>query len=100
MSKFFILCFMCFAFINSVKSQPKIADTMVMFINSRGYSVRTIDSAEYFMLILPPDSSDNRNNVKGFYKDGKIKFVGKDAPNNNSLKTGAVLLDGNYISYY
>lgn len=78
----------------------KIIDTLVVLYNSQGYATRNIDSADYFMFITRPDSNDNRNNVKGFYKNGKIKFIGKDIPNGNSLRTASVLFDGEYISYY
>lgn len=77
-----------------------MTDTLAMFFDSQGKSVHSIDRANYFILITPPDAGDDRNNVEGFYKDGKIKFIGKDIPNSNSLKTGRVLLDGDCISYY
>lgn len=100
MTKSLLLFIILLLLINSGKCKTKMIDTLIVFYSVEGYSVRNIDSADSFMLIMPPDSNDNRNNVKGFYKDGKVKFVGKDAPNNNSLKTGSVLFDGEYISYY
>jgi len=103
MLKYFSFLTICILFVNTAKSSSKSADTAIMFfktINGFGQSVHTLDEADYFMLIIPPDSTDDRYNIQGFYKNGKLKFVGKGDPSANSLKTGSVLLDGDYISYY
>ena len=81
----------------------KTADTAVMFFrfaDSGIKPVRTLDSADYYMLILPPNQDDPRYNIQEFYKDNKIKFLGKADPSTNCMKTGIVLLDGDCISYF
>lgn len=100
MTRLLFLSIALFLLISSGKCQTKSIDTLVVLYNSHGYVVRNIDSADYFVFITLPDSNDNRNNVTGFYRNGKIKFAGKDIPNSKSLKTGSVLFDGDYISYY
>ncbi|MDB5135842.1 MAG: hypothetical protein JWP37_2445 [Mucilaginibacter sp.] len=101
MLKYSLILFNCIIFINTAKCCN--ADTTVMYfkyINGIETSVQTRDSADFFMLIMPPDSADNHFNIKGFYKDGSTKFVGKSDSSANSLKTGNVLLDGDYVYYY
>lgn len=100
MTKFLFVSIALLFLINSGNCQTKSVDTLVVLYNAQGYVVRNIDSADYFMFITRADSNDNRNNIKGFYKNGKIKFIGKDIPDGNSLKTASVLFDGEYVSYY
>jgi antitoxin component YwqK of YwqJK toxin-antitoxin module len=100
MTRFLFLSIALLFLINPGNCQTKSIDTLVVLYNAQGYAIRSIDSADYFMFIMRPDSNDNRNNVKGFYKNGKIKFIGKDIPNGNSLRTASVLFDGEYVSYY
>lgn len=71
-----------------------------MFFNSKGFTVRTFDSAAYYVLILSPIPPDNDYNIQEFYKNGKIKLIGKGDASANSMKTGSVLLDGECISYF
>ncbi len=103
MSKYLLLFTISLLLINSAKCRALGSDTAIMYfryVNGIGVSVHTLDSANYFMLIFPPDSTDAHFNIKGFFKDGKVKFIGKGDPSANSLKTGSVILDGDYISFY
>jgi len=83
----------------------KKADTSIVFLRSAGgYNIKvmSMDQANYYRLILPPDSDDNRYNVKEFYKDGKIKLIGKISASSSPVdRTSAfVTYDGECISYF
>ncbi len=58
--------------------------------------------ADYYRLILPPDSGDNRYNIKEYYKGGKLKLVGKtDSGASFRDRTSATATyDGECISYF
>ncbi len=62
-------------------------DTSVYFIKNPERVVSTADSADYFLMILPPDTSVDKNLfvVKEYYKNGKLKMVGS-SKNNKTLK--------------
>jgi antitoxin component YwqK of YwqJK toxin-antitoxin module len=75
-------------------------DTAVMFFTYGGQTVRTLDSADYYMLILSPTPPDNRYNIQEFYKNGKIKLIGKGDEKENSMRTGIVRLVGDCTTYY
>lgn len=83
----------------------KHIDTAVVFLRVAGdYTIKamSLDQATYYRFILPPDSGDNRYNVKEFYKDGKLKLVGKiDSGSDLRDRTSAsVTYDGECISYF
>src|ERR1700761_9291218 len=69
------------------------------------HRVSTLDSADYYRVIIPPDSGQNMYSVREFYKNGRTKFVGT-AQGNLGLKTNEFLLQeavpfqGQSISYY
>jgi antitoxin component YwqK of YwqJK toxin-antitoxin module len=75
-------------------------DTAVVFFNHSGQTVRTLDSADYYMLILPPTPPDDHYNIQEFYKNGQVKLIGKGDAKENSMRTGMVRLDGNCTTYY
>lgn len=79
---------------------PAKLDTAVVFFKNSGFAVRTLDSADYYMLILPPTPPDDHFNIQEFYKNGKIKLIGKGASNANSMRTGLVSLDGECTTFY
>jgi antitoxin component YwqK of YwqJK toxin-antitoxin module len=60
--------------------------------------VNTREECDFFRMITSPDSADGRYNVKDFYKNGRIKFVGKASSKliNNS---GIIALEGNCTNY-
>lgn len=78
----------------------KTIDTAVMFFNRSGKTVRTLDSAAYYMLILPPTPDDARYNIQEFYRNGKIKLIGKSDAHENSMRTGVVRFEGDCTTYY
>ncbi len=85
--------------INTAKCQK--TDTTILYLKSYGgfpQKVSTLDSADYFCLILPSDSGDNRVNVKEFYKNGGLKFVGKFDADYISTRVG--FRTGECVSYF
>lgn len=88
-------------FLNCVHAKSHI-DTAIIYyryVRSGFIKVRTRDSCDFVRMIAHPDSGDTRYNVKEFYKDGKIKLIGKASPR---LVTGGgqIALDSNCISYF
>ena len=75
----------------------KKSDTSVYYLKNSGKVVSTKDSADYFIVVFPPDSSIDKNLfiVKGFYPDGKIRFIAKSS--NNSLK---LMYQGTMTAYF
>jgi TonB family protein len=73
-------------------------DTSVYYLNNSGRVVSTKDSADFFLVILPPDtSSDNKLFVvKEFYPNGKVKLIGGST--GNSLKK--LEFQGPYVAFY
>ena len=71
---------LCALFFQSAFAQK---DTSVYYFKNSGKHVSTKDSADYFVIILPPDTSSDRSLfiVKAFYPDGKINFIGKSSTN-------------------
>ncbi|MFI5162173.1 MAG: hypothetical protein ACHQHN_12915 [Sphingobacteriales bacterium] len=98
MVKYFFLFLALNTFPFYVSATP--IDTAVVFFGRSGKSVRTLDSADYYMLILPPTPGDASYNIQQFYKNGKIKLIGKGDANENSMKTGLVRLIGDCTMYY
>lgn len=63
--------------------------------------VGTLDEAEYFRVLLPPTSEDHRYNVQEYYKNGKIKLIGKIlAEDTVGFNNGSLQLDDQCITYY
>lgn len=76
-------------------------DTLIFYYQNGRIPVNSLERADYFRIILPPDSGDVLNNVKEYYKNGKIKFVGKFDPELNvGPLNGRILCSGDCISYY
>ena len=72
-------------------------DTSVYYLKNTGKVVSTKDSADFFLVILPPDTSVDKNLfiVKEFYRNGKIRLMGNSTTNNLSLK-----FQGPQITYF
>jgi TonB family protein len=82
---FFIL--LCVSLYSEVSAQKK--DTTVYYIQSSGKTVSTKDSADFFVLILPPDTTVDKNLfiVKYYYRSGKVAMVSNSTTNTlNNLK--------------
>lgn len=75
-------------------------DTAVMFFNRSGQTVKTLERADYYMLIMSPIPPDDHYIIQEFFKNGKVKLIGKGDAKENSLKTGMVRLDGDCTTYY
>lgn len=80
MVKSSLISILCLLFFQAAVAQK---DTSVYYFKNSGKHVSTKDSADYFVIILPPDSSADKNLfiVKAFYPDGKINFIGKSSTN-------------------
>jgi TonB family protein len=63
-------------------------NTKVFYLKNSGRFVSTRDSADYFLYILPPDSTVNKKLfiVKEFYNNGKLRLVGNSLTNSSPLK--------------
>jgi len=63
-------------------------DTSVFYIAKSGKMVSTRDSADYFVVILPPDTTIDKNLfiVNEFYKSGKTLLIGKSFNNDLDFK--------------
>jgi TonB family protein len=66
-------------FVKAALAQKR--DTAVYYLKSTGIVVSTKDSADFFLIILPPDTSVDKKLfiVKEFYPDGKIRLVGNSS---------------------
>jgi antitoxin component YwqK of YwqJK toxin-antitoxin module len=78
-------------------------DTTIIYLKNsqRGYyKVSTLDSADFFRMILPPDSGNSKYNVREYYKNGKIKLAGKSDPLGKKFKIGLISFSGDCIRYF
>ena len=83
-------------------------DTAVYYLKTSGQLVSTKDSADYYLVISPPDASVNKGLfiVKEYYPNGKIRYTGNS--NSNKLQQiypkypGYVrpVLQGSCISFF
>ena len=102
-----MLKYFCFLVVNMlllsiVHAQSKTAagnksDTLLYYLNSTGHVVDVKDSAEYFLLILPPDTAVDKQlfRVNEYYKNGKVRMVGNSVTDNINLK-----FKGTQITYF
>jgi len=72
-------------------------DTAVYFVKNSGMLTANKDSADYFLLVLPPDTSLNKDLfvVKGYYPNGKIKLITSSLNDRVPLK-----FQGGYIGFF
>jgi TonB family protein len=73
-------------------------DTTVYYLNNSGKVVSTKDSADFFLVILPPDTNVDKKLfiVKEFYPSGKLKLIGGST--GNSLRN--LEFQGPYVAFY
>jgi len=73
-------------------------DTAVYYLKNSGRVVPTKDSADFFLVILPPDTSFDSKLfvVKEFYTNGKLKLIGGST--GNSLEN--LKFQGPYMAFY
>ena len=100
--KFFYFLVINVFLLSTVQAQSKTAvvskpDTLLCYLNSIGHVVETKDSAEYFLLILPPDTAVDKQlfRVNEYYKNGKVRMVGNSLTDNIKLK-----FKGTQITYF
>ncbi|MGF7076295.1 hypothetical protein [Mucilaginibacter sp. R-33] len=105
MFKAFLFLISIFCFAASASCQQR--DTIVYYFkhnlnrDGKDILVTTIDSADYVRAILPADSGDVMPNVKEYYTNGNVKFIGKsyfDGP--FYFKKATMLLTGDCVSFY
>jgi hypothetical protein len=86
-----------FLFIGDARSQNR--DTVVVYYKNylNPQKVSTLDSADFVRIVYPPDSSEEYYNIREYYKNGKVKLIGKMDVHSN---ISTFLLVGNCISYY
>ncbi|WP_183572026.1 TonB family protein [Mucilaginibacter sp. X5P1] len=73
-------------------------DTLLYYVNKSGVIIANKDSADYFLTIMPPDTSTGKvlYPVNEFYPNGKKKLMGTSVSNN----CRALKFDGTCISYF
>ena len=71
-------------------------DTSVYYLKNSGKVVSTKDSADYMLMILPPDTSINKDLfvLKAYYFTGKPKFIG------GSTSNSILNFQGNFMSFF
>lgn len=96
-----------FCSVSAARSQKR--DTVIYYFkNYNGFEfkliakrVSTIDSADFFRMILPPDSGDTRPNIHEFYNNGVTKLIGKACTNDEAvLKFPETWFSDNVIRFY
>jgi hypothetical protein len=103
MFKYFLILLLSFLIANTAYCGKK--DTVILYYNYHGQLITGVSSlaeADYFRVILPPDSGDTRRNVKEFYKNGKIKMITKLASGYNlsKIESSPMIFDGDFVSFY
>jgi len=85
------LLFMIFA------SSATMAQNLVYYLTNKGRLVQTKDSADYSMVVSPPDSSVNKTMyvVREYDKNGKLRLVTGSKTNDVNLQ-----YFGRYMAYY
>jgi TonB family protein len=73
-------------------------DTVVYYLKNSLKVVSTKDSADYYLVISPPDTSVDKRLfiVKAFYPNGKLNFTGKSSTN----KLGKLNYEGPGVFYF
>jgi TonB family protein len=89
----------------SAKARP---DTAVLFVKNSGQIVYDKASADYFIMVLPPDSSSGKNlyPVNGYYFDGKprlvetVEIVADRAWGGAKSQSSSMVIQGPCINFY
>lgn len=89
----FALIFCLFVFTGSFAQKGGL----IYYLKNSGKLVSTKDSADYSMVVLPPDTSVDKNlyQVYEYYKNGKVKLVTNSKTNDINLQ-----YEGGYIGYF
>jgi antitoxin component YwqK of YwqJK toxin-antitoxin module len=87
--------------VNFVKAQSNDTTTYY-YRNLRSITVlvSSLDSADFVRVIPPFRLTDERVEVKDFYKNGKMKFVGTAIPSTVRLEKGTMKMEGQGISFF
>lgn len=101
--KIFLILVVGIACVLSAKAQKR--DTLTFYMRDRKYAyagsyseqLKTKDSAEFYRLILSPDTNADKKLfvVNDYYKNGKLRMQGKSSNNKSYLHC-----EGTFIEYY
>ncbi|HEY8931472.1 MAG TPA: TonB family protein [Mucilaginibacter sp.] len=94
MIKFFVTIAFCLGLSSVVQAQ---SGSLIYYLTQSGKLVSTKDSADYWMLVDPPDTTVNKNLyvVHEYYKNGRVKLVTSSKTNDLNL-----LYQGPFIAYF
>ncbi len=92
--KYFYLIAACLLFfINTAFAQK---DSTIYYVKKPGKIVKSIDSADYSIMILPPDKKIGKlYRIKEYYANGKLKLMG-----NSSTDNMPFIYQGTVIMYF
>ena len=87
MLKPFFITLVILSFFKIASAQKKI-DTVVYYLKNDGKVVKSKDSADLFLLILPPDTDVDKAlfRVSEYYPDGKMRLLGSSTNNDLNIK--------------
>jgi len=95
MLKKYLSLLFCVAILQVAKAAS--IDTLTFFLKNSGQIVESKDSADYYRIIVPPDSSVDKDlyRVFEYYPNGKLKAVAT-----SFTQSADLVLDGTYIEYF
>lgn len=91
---------------NTFSQQKYLAIYYFKYTYSNNYHrhaklVPSLDSADFFRVLLPPSDGDRRFNVQEYYANGKIKLIGKTlSRDTGSMSDAGFIPDGTCANYY
>jgi len=102
MLKFIFLVLASIFMICGVKAQHRDSTIFYYQYDQNGsHEVGDLKSADYFRVVLSPDSVDNNYILKEFYKNGNSKLIGKFDPQSNpSIQANLINFIGEVVSFY
>lgn len=92
---------LAFLFTASVVS-AQVTDSTIYFFRKAGLSnrlVASLDSADFFRIVPPFNLSDATVEVRDFYKNGKLMFIGNGITKTMNLRSGRCDFEGICITY-
>ena len=94
--KLFLISLISIVYCLSAKAQK--IDTIVYYLKDNGFSIQPVkfkDSADFYRVILPADTSVDKNLfiVNDFYKDGKPKMMGKSTTQKYFVQLSGVCME-------
>jgi len=95
MYKFFVTLTLLLTFCIAANAQKNVK--LVYYLKNSGKLVTNKDSADYWMVVAPPDSSVNKKLyvVYEYYPSGKVRLV-----TNSKTKDINLLYHGSYVAYF